>query len=74
MLQIIVKGHITTANSKLSYNKNPQIKETKEKFCYLYHFITDIQYILWLENHEFLYNIRHSYIRIENSIKRKKNV
>ena len=69
MLQIIVKGHITTANSKLSYNKNPQIKETKEKFCYLYHFITDIQYILW--RHDYLYNIRYYHIRIENSIKRK---
>ena len=71
MLQIIVKGHITTANSKLSYNKNPQIKELrikKEKLCYLSHFIIEIQYIF----HEFSHNIGYSYIRTENSIKRKK--
>ena len=52
MLQIIVKGHMTTATSKLSYNKTSQIKEsriTKETFCYLYHFIIKMRYILLRE-------------------------
>ena len=75
MLQIIVKGHMTTATSKLSYNKTSQIKEsriTKETFCYLYHFIIKMRYILLRENHEFPYNIKYSDIRLENSIKRKR--